>query len=40
MMEELKFAYDSLLEEAVSSEPVSEPNSLLCRENTGNFIDF
>jgi hypothetical protein len=33
------FAHDSSLEEAVSSEPVSErPNSLFFRENTGNFI--
>ena len=32
---------DSLLEEAVRSEPVSEkPNSLFFRENTGNFIVY
>ena len=35
-----KFA-DSLLEEAVTSQLVSgKANSLLCRENTGNFIAF
>ena len=36
---EVRFAADSPLEEAVSSEPVSEAgNSLLGREFTGNFI--
>jgi hypothetical protein len=35
-----KFAADSALEGAVSSEPVSALNSLFNRENTGNFIGF
>src|SRR5689334_11312165 len=36
----VKFAPDSVLEEAVSSEPVSwEPKFPASRENTGNFID-
>ena len=36
LIEEVRFARDSLLEETVSSELVS---SLLIKENTGNFID-
>jgi hypothetical protein len=34
-----KFARDSPLEGAVSSEPVSDPKFPVSRENTGNFID-
>ena len=38
--EEVKFAADSLLEGAVTSEPVSEARKFpASRENTGNFID-
>ena len=40
MMEEFKFAYDSLLEEAVSSEPVSGLEFPASWEYTGKFIDF
>jgi len=37
LIEEVRFAYDSSLEERVTSEPVSEfPAS---REFTGNFIE-
>ena len=35
----VRFARDSLLEEAVSSEPVSEAKFPASREFTGNFID-
>jgi hypothetical protein len=35
----VRFALDSLLEEAVSSEPVSEAKFPASREFTGNFID-
>ena len=35
----VKFAVDSLLEEAVSSEPVSEAEFPASWENTGNFVD-
>jgi hypothetical protein len=38
--EEVRFALDSLLEEGVTSEPVSEARKFpASRENTGNFID-
>jgi hypothetical protein len=36
---EVKFAVDSLLEEAVTSELVSEGQFPASWENTGNFID-
>ena len=36
---QLRFAPDSPLEEAVSSEPVSVSKFPVSRENTGNFID-
>ena len=39
-MEEFKFAYDSLLEEAVSSEPVSGLEFPASWEYTGKFIEF
>jgi hypothetical protein len=35
-----RFVADSLLEEAVSSELVSEPKFPASWESTGNFIDF
>ena len=37
-IEEVRFAGDSPLEEAVSSEPVSEAKFPASWENTGNFI--
>jgi hypothetical protein len=36
--EEVGFAHDSALEEAVSSEPVSEAKFPASWENTGNFV--
>jgi hypothetical protein len=38
MIEEIRFAGDSPLEEAVSSEPVSEAKFPASWENTGNFV--
>ena len=40
LIEEIRFADDSPVEEGVSSEPVSEPKLPVSWENTGNFIDL
>jgi hypothetical protein len=39
LIERFWFAHDSALEEAVSSEPVSEVRKFPSRDFTGNFID-
>jgi hypothetical protein len=39
LIEGVRFAVDSPLEGAVSSEPVSEAKFPVTRQNTGNFID-
>src|SRR5437016_5740651 len=41
LIEEVRFAMDSPVEEAVSSEPVSESRKFpVTRENTGNFRNY
>src|SRR5437879_1186008 len=40
ILQKLRFAADSPLEEAVSSEPVSDVKSPASREFTGNFIEL